>query len=146
MHVLASTRQMAAFQVLTTLITDVPAIDITDFERSWPATGLRRHDCPLAVSEMVHSQLLTRREDSGHSYLELTDAGLAAYHASEDSLVRQVNDGLILLRARWRRDWLQLLGQKQGQRRLGDHPRVDAKLASSRASPQYLQSDYRSQA
>lgn len=122
MKVLTSTRQMAVFQVVRDLVCDEPSIELDEFIAHWPRTGLRGSDCAIAVVEMLRERFMVSRQRSSRRYLELTESGLAAYHASDESLVRQVNDGLVLLRARHRQDWLLQPRRPSRHRRQDDPP------------------------
>jgi len=120
MEVLTSTRHMAMFQIVRNLPREAPVFELDEVSDQWPATGLRHTDCAVAVAEMVRDHLMTSYRSHSQRYVALTEAGLARYHDSEESLIRQVNDGLVLLRAKWRTNWLSLPKRRQRHRRVGD--------------------------
>lgn len=128
MQVLTSTRQMAVFQIVRDLVTDISAIELDEFIAHWATTGLRQSDCPIAIAEMVRCRLFTYTQSGSHTWLELTATGLDEYHAADESLIRQVNDGLILLRAKWRNDWLSRSSTRHRRSRLEDQSNHETQL------------------
>jgi len=127
MEVITSARHLAMFQIVRNLIRERPVFELNEVCDQWQTTGLRHTDCPIAVAEMVRDHLMISYQSCSHQYLELTEAGISEYHNCDESLIRQVNDGLILLRAKAQGEWL-APSRRRRHRRREDQSREQAPI------------------